>query len=256
MKKILFGFAIASLVAATSCNKEDETYSYDDVTLNVKETYQIPKGSGVEWTSSNDFIASVKGDEVTAEVAGTATMSSSRGSFVVTVVPTINYYTEPYLVWGSSKVQVKNFMSSKLGNFALNDEDDDELTYVGSGNVWMYDYEFTDGALDYSYIYVDADAYTAQQMVDYMSQRYTLNNIDESENTIYWVSPDEQTAAMLYAAAIGSGVYWITAYTEYNPTKANGDVRALFKGKKKHLNVDKKRFNELKYAIEANRYAK
>ena len=239
MKKILYFLAGAALLSATACNKDDE--NFDDVTLNVAQTYTIPNGTGTEWQSYNDYVATVKGNVVTGVIAGETKIESALGSFMVKVVPTNNMFLEPCLNWGNSKSEVKKFMESYTG-FVLADEDDNELTYTGTGDVFMYLYEFgsKDNDLDTSYIAVDSDKVTAAQFSDYMNQRYIYVSDDDENDIMYMVSTDFKTVAGIYVIELDGDYYWAAEYIPYtDATRAPENIKRAFDGKVRNAKFQK-----------------
>ena len=250
MKKFFYLFAMVALLATSACTKDDDVdtnVEFKDVTIKVGEAYTIPNGENVTWSASNTLVVSVTGNVVTGECAGVTTLSSNLGSFEVTVVPSNDKFQEPILTWGLSKNGVKDAMTKNYTAFALDSEDDTNLTYVGAGIVTMYNYDFGP-TLNGSGMLVNADIIDAEEMADYMSQRYIVTEVDDEDGTVYFASTDQKTGASVSADNIAGGVYWIVYYIPLTSTKA-GDIKSAFEGKVKVSNSNKDYYNKLKSAL-------
>jgi hypothetical protein len=70
----------------TSCSGDDEPKTkFSDVTLTVGQTTIIKDAEKYTWVSSNDRIASIDGNILSALHVGTASLVSDNGSFKVVV---------------------------------------------------------------------------------------------------------------------------------------------------------------------------
>ena len=110
MKKLLLIITVllgcisvfAQATATNNSPKEIELFRGDTV------TYEVTGGYGVKWSSSNDYIATVKNGMIVGEHIGTAilTMTSdgvSPSYFIVKVKPKYSLYDEPILDYGISR---------------------------------------------------------------------------------------------------------------------------------------------------------
>lgn len=115
MKKYLF-FLLAcftlSIVFISCGGDDDDSPRFQDVTLSHGVSYTIIEGSDVTWTSSNELVAYVDGNKVTGICIGEAIISSSKGSFKVTVSPQYNNVTLPSMNFGASISTIKSEMSN------------------------------------------------------------------------------------------------------------------------------------------------
>lgn len=232
MKKLLYFLSAGLLLGAAACSKDDDkSYSFSDVTLNVAQDYTIPNGTGTTWESYNDYVATVNGNVVTGVIAGQTQIKSELGSFNVTVVPTNNLFLEPYLKWGASKSEVKKAMNA-YKDFSLDDETDEDLTYLGTGKVFMYLYEFSENNkdLDASYMFVDSDQVTSEEFADYMTQRYIYLDV-EDDDLIYMASTDFTTVVGVYPIALENDIYYVALYLPVEDSRSTMDVKSFVKSK-------------------------
>lgn len=229
MKKIFYLFAIMAGFMLASCGDDEPEVKFDDTTLSYGQTYTIPNGKNITWTSSNEYIAAVSGATVEAKRVGEAIISSDKGSFKVTVTPTSNVFVEPTLQWGSSKSTVKSFMSSKIGSASLDSETETQLSYKGSGKVVLYNYTFGDNGLKGSAVGLNALYIDTNAMSTFMIERYIPVSMDESTNSFYFISPDEKTAVLMRIQVSGSNIAYLVVYVPTNSSsKATEDIKSLF----------------------------
>ena len=245
MKNFFYLFAMVALLATSACTKDDEVY--DDVTLKVGETYTIPNGKNTTWTASNPVVVSIVGEVITAEVVGTTQVSSTKGSFTVTVVANDASFKEPILQWGLSKNGVIDAMKKNYAGYALAEESDNELTYYGTGIVTMYNYE-VDPTLSGSTMFVDADLVSPDAIIYFVSKRYVITEVEE-DGSVYFASTNGATAGVLFSENIAGGVYWVVYYIPVDSTRA-ADVKVALQNKVKKANVNKAYFNKLKVALD------
>lgn len=251
MKKLLFFFTILSCLAIVSCGGGDDDdepkTTYNNVTLACKTTHTI-KGDAT-WTSSNKYIASVAGNVVTAERVGEATISSDKGSFKVTVTPTVSVFSEPYLEWGASKSTVKNFMRGAT----LYEETSDQLTYKGNGALMLTLYDFENGRLKGSGIALNGDYIDSDALIEQMLQYYVPVTMDEDEYSFYFATPDKKSGVMLSLKSSGRTIIYMIIYVPLT----NSDSRSItneYEELSSAMGIDTtgnpiEKFNELKNII-------
>lgn len=213
MKKVSYLLTIALSCVLCACGGEDDepAVKFSDKSLSYGETYAIPNGNKTEWTSSNDLIASVSGSTVKAERVGEVTISSKKGSFKVTVTPNTYVYTEPCLKWGSNKSTVRSYMNN-ITSVYVNEDNSTTLTYYGSGKVILYTYSFENSGLKSAGVALDGDYVDVDAMSDFMIERYVPIKIDESNYTVYFVSPDEKTFVGMQLKTYGRTIAYLISF--------------------------------------------
>lgn len=188
---------------------------YQDVSLNCKQTYTIEIGENVEWSSSNEYIASVSGNVVKAERVGEVTISSAKGSFKVSVNGTLNAYKIPCLEWGASKSTVKNFMKGST----LDEETATELTYSGRGAQFLTMYTFENNGLVASGVGLNGDYIDSENLIDFMLENYVPVSADEENYSFYFITPDNKTVIGLSLKVSGHTLVYIIVYIPRSDTK-------------------------------------
>ena len=241
MKKLLSLFTILSCFILASCGGDDEPdFNYQDVSLRYNTTYTIPNAGDATWTSSNEYIASVSGNVVTAERVGEAIISSNKGSFKVTVTPTSHVFNEPCIKWGATKSTVKSFMN----NASPSEETSTALTYKGSGAQVVTTYTFDSKGLKSSGVGLDGDYVNSDALVTYMLERYIPIDVDESDYSFYFCTPDKKTGILMSLRASGSTIVYLIVYVPIEGSKS----RAIDSFPK--IDVDKFGFSKSPFLIE------
>ncbi|MDE6007379.1 MAG: hypothetical protein K2G67_07485 [Muribaculaceae bacterium] len=218
MKKILTLFAILSCFILPSCGGDDDEpdYKYQDVVLNCNATYEIPNAGDVEWSSSNEFIASVTGNIVTAERVGEVIISSSRGSFKLTVNATSHVFNEPCIQWGASKSTVKSFMK----NATPYEETSTSLNYKGTGAQLLTSYSFESDKLKSSGVGLDGDYVNSDAIVTFMLERYIPLKVDQTNYSFYFCTPDEKTGILMSLRTSGRTIIYLIVYVPLTDSKS------------------------------------
>ena len=201
-----------------SCGGDDEEpdFTYQDVSLNYKATYTIPNAGDVEWTSSNEYIASVSGNVVTAERVGEATISSSKGSFKVTVNATSHVFNAPCIQWGASKSIVKSFMK----NVTPTEETSTSLIYKDTGAQVLTSYTFESDKLKSSGVGLDGDYINSDALVTYMLERYIPLKVDEADYSFYFCTPDKNTGILMSLTTSGRSIIYLIVYVRLNDSES------------------------------------
>lgn len=248
MKKIFYFFAALALVATTACNKDDEnSLQFEDIQMNVGETFTIENGNDATWVTTNSDVVSVSGNVLTAECAGEAVITSDLGSFTVVVVPTDFTFAEPDLVWGSNMSSVKAFMDH-ISTALLIDEEENKLTYSTSGDVLYYIYNFEDG-LSESVMMIDGTV-NSETVMDFLSQRYYITDVDEEEGVVYMVSTDLDTAVAVFVDEDGDYQIYYEPVPEAEVTRGlDFSAKKIFADNNKVFKASKEGFKKLKSAL-------
>lgn len=272
MKKILFGIAAVALMGATACTNDDQPASKDvagtvknisgDAIANAEITVQ--NGDITLTTTSNSegaWLLTVDQPKLTytltvaAEAYKTYTgVLKVDGSNDIVLDHIYTVLREPYLYWGVSPTAVKNAMISYAG-MLLASEYSDELIYTGVGEVLVYDYEFENGVLDWSTMYVAEEEVNDDTILDFFDASYEIIEIDEEDYSIYWLSTDGKTIAVLTGADYKGQDVWVCMYTSSaaSARKANGklDLKKTFGKRFEKINPDKEKFYQLQQAAAA-----
>lgn len=232
MKKLLYFFAFAALTGFASCSNDDnkdESMSFDDVTVNYGETYTIPNGKGLDWSTSNNLIATVDGYVVNAVREGQAIISCDKASFAFTVVPTLTLFQAPTLQWDAPISTVKSYMNSYPG-VNLYSEDGESLLYQGSLNqtVVMVNYGFENNALTSAGIVINSEKVSAEDMGEYLNQRYVPVSVDDANYTFYYATPTADMAVAMRLTTVSNTVVYMISYVPMTQTKAYSDIKELF----------------------------
>lgn len=116
MKKILLLSAMVMGMALTSCESDgDAPITYNNVTVNVGDTYTIPNSEGCDWKTGNPVVATVEGDLVTTHYVGTCKIWCANGNFVVTIDPITTLYLDPICQWGATDKNIKDQLTAAAG---------------------------------------------------------------------------------------------------------------------------------------------
>lgn len=116
MKKIqqlvVLFVAIFLCINFIACDAFEPIGKFANMDLKCSQSRFIKGGAEVEWISSNEHVATVSGNIVTANIAGEATISSSKGAFKVKVEPNIELYQEPFIEWNASPNSVNEHINT------------------------------------------------------------------------------------------------------------------------------------------------
>lgn len=224
----------------TSCGDDKDDPVETSLTLKAGETYNI--SSGNNWKSDNPLVASVEGRTITAECAGSTTITGSAGTINVSVKATRFDFTEPYLSFGASKSSVKSAMSS----YTLTSDKSTTLGYKGKGKVYMYGYGFKNNQLDMSMLIV---RYTySSDLRDFLLERYYPVSINEDDYYIGMIDPLKKMVILVKPEVISYTTYIIVAYTKYTGSSSSAIKKMKAFGSKTSVDNEEvaKMFTQLK----------
>lgn len=228
MKNYFYFFAIVVSLILAACGGEDEpNVKFENATISYGQTYSIPNGKNIVWTSSNELIATVDGNIVTAKRVGEAVISSEKGSFKVSVTPTSYVFTEPCIQWGADKKSVKSYMNNVSG-VTINEDTNTTLNYKGTGKALLYSYSFENSALKGSGIGLDGDYIDAEAMADFMIERYVPIEVDEDNYSFYFVSPDKKTGVLMQLKVSGRTIIYLVVYVPVGDSRSDYDIAEQF----------------------------
>ncbi len=188
IKKILFILCSVCMFSCTSCSESTEpealTLQLDqaEMTLNVGETADLtiteaPSVSGtVEWSSSNETVATVFMGTVTALASGSATITVQMGTYVDSCVVTVpeRIYT---LVWSDefdgTSLDTANWNIEVNGNGGGNNEE--QYYTARSENIRVADGYLCIEALKEDY---EGKEYTSGRITTKNKQDFTYGKVE------------------------------------------------------------------------------
>ena len=224
MKKILSTLAMllvislgsTTFVACSSDDDDDDARSLvfleDPHTTIVGRVSKLSySGNATSWSSSNDFIASVKDEGiVTANHVGKceviALSGRRREKCTIDVKPIYTTYADPLVKWGASKAEVKAYEKRYL-----KDEDNNTLYYtIDNGVAKGLSYNFKDGKLVAVLVVIEHDnrPSVATELAGFMKERYRVISVSTTES--YFSDGKDATSSTTLV------------YTQINPSGYNG----------------------------------
>lgn len=207
---------IVAVVSSCSKDNDDDNPKFQDVTLTAGATQTLTVGKDLNWTSENDYIATVANGVISAKRVGEVRIASDKGSFKVKVNPQYTYFEEPCLNFGFTQQSVKNEMKA----YTLVSEDNNTLTYKGTGYTTGILYSFENSALKYSYILTSSSYST--QVANWAAERYVY--VTTSDNYIGMISVDKTILVVIVPMKVGNSWYYTIGYSKYD--KNSSDVKA------------------------------
>ena len=197
MKKVIVFLLVAMIMASTSvvftsCSSSDddepkvETYQ---LKLKVGETCDYKDLEGL--ISENEFVASVNGTQIKALHVGKTVIHSSNAIINAEVYSQYNLFDEPFIKFGGSKNDVKNYEKRTLEK-----ETDTELYYKSTG-AFEYGlvYGFTDNGKLKTVLMMfnhNFDTTISNNLAKYFSDRYLALSI--SRNKTYFLNNEKDKA--------------------------------------------------------------
>ncbi len=212
---LFFAFvAFTSLYSCSSDDDDDKKLSFKDITLKAGKTHIIENGNDIQWTSDNEYIASVKNHIISAHRVGTTIISGGEYEFNVTVESTLNLYEDPCFNWGASISKVKSFMSG----YELMSSNSEILIYKGQLYADYVAYFFENSKLSLSSVYVPTDY--VDEIADFLAEKYIYATYDEDEGYIGYISVDQRMAIILTVSELGGEYYYNVLYAEASGSKS------------------------------------
>lgn len=213
MKSIKSFFTLATVILSISfaaCGSDDDCspVSFKNMEIVAGNSAIIENGGDVTWTSDNEYIATVSDNTITAKRIGTVKISSSKGSFNVTVKPQYNLYTEPCMEWGCSSSHVKSFMSS----YTLRNETSNAFIYTGNGAASYTGYILKNGRLTSAAAYVPTSYLNS--LAGFINERYIY--VTKTDEATMHLSLDKKTIVMVSAEYLNSSYYYVVMYADYS----------------------------------------
>jgi len=227
-KQILKLYALVCVILCSSallvsCGSDDDDKKFDDVILTAGQSYTIPSGSSISWTSSNELIAKVSNGVVSALRVGEVKITSSEGSFKVTVNASLDLYREPYLQFGASKSSVKSYMSG----YTLSDEDDEALIYDGKGIEAYQLYTFKNSAMNAAAVIVYVSAVSTSDLATYLSERYVYLGTTSDSEIMMLKSIDEKVVIGVTAKYLNKKPIYMILYADATSTSSMPAIEQL-----------------------------
>ena len=134
MRKILFSLLLAVItvgmsVVFTSCGSDDDESKNETYHCRLKVGETIDYFDAGNLVSKDEFVASVNGTTIKGLHVGKTTVHSSNRIIRLEVYSQYNMFDEPYIKFGGSKSDVKNYEKRTIQK-----ETDTELYYKSTGS--------------------------------------------------------------------------------------------------------------------------
>jgi hypothetical protein len=202
MKKYL----LIILLIYVSCAKEDPPLKISE--SNIEITYGsehiLTTNYPALWSVDQDFFATVNSGIVKARKVGEARITASyEGESVfckVKIIPTINYYKDPFQKWGASKAEVK------ASEGPPDAETEDALLYGKTLYAFKY------GKLDFISVLV------SQQLTAYNHLNQRMDFLGENGG-FYFFSCLTSIAGLSFHSSLGWNVLYFDLNTFHLPLK-------------------------------------
>ena len=130
-------------------------------------------------------------------------------------------YKEPYIAWGASKSQTKNYMSG----YSLFEEEDNRLVYYGKYLELMTIYDFESSKLVTSTVVIETSA-TTKAKIDKQLKDNSYSYVSESSGTSLYLSPDGKTIVLMWENTDVSAYY--VQYVDYEWFMDDNTTDVLF----------------------------
>ena len=222
MKKVIMFLLLAMIMASTSvvftsCSSSDddepkvETYQ---LKLKFEETCDYKDLEGL--ISENEFVASVNGTQIKALHVGKTVIHSSNAIINAEVYSQYNLFDEPFIKFGGSKNDVKNYEKRTLEK-----ETDTELYYKSTG-AFEYGlvYGFTDNGKLKTVLMMfnhNFDTTISNNLAKYFSDRYLALSISGTESYFLNNEKDKADVAIVVDLFVPNYNGWgQIAYMPYN----------------------------------------
>ena len=196
MKKVIMFLLLVVIMASmsvvfTSCSSDDDEPTVETYQLKLKvgETCNYEDLEGL--ISENEFVASVNGTQIKALHVGKTVVHSSYAIINVEVYSQYNLFDEPFIKFGGSKNDVKNYEKRKLEK-----ETDTELYYKSTG---AFEYGLVYGFKDNGKLNTvlmmfnhNYDTSISRNLAKYFSDRYLALSISGNES--YFLNNEKDKA--------------------------------------------------------------
>ena len=223
MKKVIMFLLLAVITVGvsavfTSCSSDDdEQVEIYQLKLKVGGTCNFKYQKGLGLTSENDFVATVvNGTQVKALHIGKTVIRSSNLIINVEVYSDYNLFKEPFIKFGGSKNDVKNYEKRTLEK-----ETDTELYYKSTG-AFEYGlvYSFTDNGKLKTVLMMfnhNFDTTISNNLAKYFSDRYLALSISGTESYFLNNEKDKADVAIVVDLFVPNYNGWgQIAYMPYN----------------------------------------
>lgn len=225
MKRLLIMLAaMLPLFAFVGCSDDDETKGDDKLSLNksevklyVGDTESLEANKNVDWSTDNEFVASVNSDGLVEGIhVGKAIIEAKSetesAKCEIEVEPQYNTYVEPVLDFGSSADEIKS-----KENRNLLSEDENGIVFDGSNDAeLMVVYTMDNNRMTSAGVAIDF-SYTAE-LVDFLAERYQL--IGEEDGLYIYIDGEPSNFNMGVGLSVQSG-YLLVSYTPNQNTKSS-----------------------------------
>lgn len=215
-KLLVLLLVLMGIIMLPSCSDDKEK---NEPSITIPSTVSINVGSTMNlgmtgnWSSSNDFIASVSGQGIiTGNHVGTCKVTNGNKTCSVTIKPTVSLYKDPITEWGMSKAEV----IAQWGDDYM--EIDNAIGYnTGNPIAPILMYSFKNGKLASSVMTVSTQ-YT-DTLVDFLLERY--KSIGVSDYDFFFINNNSiQSATTIIGVTLFNKEYWEIIYMPNDITKS------------------------------------
>ena len=221
MKKVIMFLLLAVIMASmsavfTSCSSDDDEPKVETYQLKLKvgETCNYIDLEGL--ISENEFVASVNGTQVKALHVGKTVIHSPNAIINAEVYSQYNLFDEPFIKFGGSKNDVKNYEKRTLEK-----ETDTELYYKSTGSFeYGLVYGFTDKGKLKTVLMMFTHNYSttiSNNLGNYFADRYLPVSISGTESYFLNNEKDKADVAIVVDLFVPNYNGWgQIAYMPYN----------------------------------------
>lgn len=135
---------------------------------------------------------------------------------IITPSPNPDLYKAPYTTWGGTVASVKSYMKdfSIYSDIQIGSNGLYWMSYSGTGNVLMYEYDFKSATtgLDAVYVYLNQNKVTYNDIDEYIRKSGYSYDSKDADNNMYYYTNETTIVAVFNRSDIG----WIVLYVNRN----------------------------------------
>lgn len=221
MKKIASPFICSLLFILSSCSSDKLTLDKTSLSLYAEDTEQLTANENVDWSTENEFVASVDEDGLVEanHVGRTYIVASSKNGEErcrVTVKAEYNTYTEPLFDFGKSMADIKK---KEKRTVALETETSLGFTPKESALEAIM-YLFEDGKMTSSGAFVKLSR--AVEATYFLLERYLVVGVDQQNIDIAMINNIPSKATVGIAVSVQKD-YCLVLYLPFTLTRSESE---------------------------------